>query len=106
MAITNTLLNIHKAIAKTTAKTIHNTMPKIIPPNPSPASNGPEAAKSAEIPEVSIGLNLSVTRPRLSFSLTPLKSPMVMNEKKAIDKMVVEMIELSKNVWCRPSPQK
>ena len=104
--ITNTLLKIHNAIEKTIAIRIHNRMLKIIPPIPSPTSMGPEEVKFDEIFEVSTVLNVSIICPRLSFSLIPLNSPIVINEKNAIDKIVVEIIEFSKNVLCRPSPQK
>jgi hypothetical protein len=56
--------------------------------------------------DVSTVLNLSIICPRLSLSLIPLKSPIVMKRKNAIDKIVVEISEFSKNVLCRPRPQK
>ena len=98
IAITNTLLKIHKAIANTTAITIHRRILKVIPAIPSPTSMGPDEAKFEEMFEVSMVLNLSTICPKLSLSLTPLNSPIVMNEKNAIDKIVVEIIEFSKKV--------
>jgi hypothetical protein len=87
------------------AITIHKRMLKINPAIPSLMSIGPDEA-TLEMSGVSTVLNLSTISPRLSFNLTPLYKLIVINEKNASDKIVVEMIEFSKNVLCRPRPQK
>ncbi len=66
-------------------------MLKMIPVIPSPISMGPDEVKLEEMSEGPTGLNLSTIRPRLSLSLTPLNSPIVIKEKNAIDKKVVEI---------------
>jgi hypothetical protein len=104
--ITSTLLKIHSAIENTIAIRIHKRMLRITPPIPSPTSISSEEVKFDEMVDVSTVLNLSIICPRLSLSLIPLKSPIVMKRKNAIDKIVVEISEFSKNVLCRPRPQK
>jgi len=98
MATTKILLKIHSAIENIIAITIHRTMLKITPAIPSPMSAGPSEAKLGVTSGVSIVLNLSTILPRLSLSLTPLYRPTVTNKKNAIDRMVVDKIEFSKNV--------
>lgn len=103
--INNTLLKIHKVTDMIIAIAIHKRMLKIKPAIPSPTSIGPVEA-TLEMSGVSTALNLSTMSPRLSFNLIPLYKPIVINEKNASDKIVVEIIEFSKNVLCRPRPQK
>jgi hypothetical protein len=104
--IINTLLKTHKAIESATATKIHNRILRIIPAIPSPTTMLGTESRLGENFEGSILLYLSITCPRLSLSLTPLNNPVVINVKNAMDWIVVEMIEFSKNVLCNPSPKR